>query len=240
MLPYPHFAVGNLFLQNGYQVMQLPDGPAHTYAAEDDLEQCVRRVLIRKPARLRGWDIRFLRRGLALSQADLGKMLDRDAQTVARWEKSKRKIPKLADFAIRCRFAEKFEPSMTVKELTGYVDGSARKLPPFILLTFDGNRWTFSFRPMFSYLQSDASSRATVVLPRGPGATQVVYEILRKHVDVREKVVGFKRGRHGTSTWSTSSQDIDPSISLGKLPTELKMEVKTSEFDYARHDETQH
>jgi DNA-binding transcriptional regulator YiaG len=240
MLNYPHFSVPNLYLQSGYEVHRTPDGDVHTYSSEDRLEQCVRRVLLRKPARLRGWDLRFLRRGLELSQAQFGKMIERDAQTVARWEKSKRQVPKLADLAIRCRFAERFEPSMSVRELASYVDGKASKLPTFILLTFDGSDWSYSFRPLFTYLQREAITRADVILPRGPGATQIVYVSQSRGMDIWEKAAGAGRFRRpGITLWQPQSSPLYESMPLIGGTTPM-LEIKSTQSADERTNEIKH
>jgi transcriptional regulator with XRE-family HTH domain len=162
--------------------------------------------LLRKPERLRGWDLRFLRRALELSQAQLGKLIDRDAQTIARWEKSKRRIAPFADLAIRSRFAERFEGNMSLKTLLSFVDGTAPKLPKTILLKFEGQDWIFSFEPRFDFSHTTASARAVVDLPRGPGAIQVVYSVKGNVVRIRKQdYENVRQRRRGTSLWNLRS-----------------------------------
>src|SRR5262245_13060316 len=136
MIPYRHFALSNLYLVNGYREFETAHGLAREYERESELENCVRRLLLRTPVRLRGWDLRFLRRGLGLAQSDFGKMIDRDAQTVARWEKTTDEVPASVDLMIRARFAERFEPTLSLAELLSFVDGKGPKLPERILLTY--------------------------------------------------------------------------------------------------------
>lgn len=142
MIIYPHFAISGLLLRNGYREIETADGSVREYVHENQLEHCVRRLLLRKPERLRGWDLRFLRRGLELSQAQFGQMIDRDAQTVARMEKSERKIPTFVDLTIRTRFSERFEPAITLREVLDYVDGRAAGLPKKIVLEHVEASWT--------------------------------------------------------------------------------------------------
>lgn len=202
MLAYPHFAVQGLLLQNGYTEIDSPTGVRREYAHEDRLELCIARVLLRKPERLRGWDLRFLRRSLNLSQAQLGKLIDRDAQTVARWEKTKRRVPSFVDLAIRCRFAERFDGNMTLKEVLSFVDGTAAKLPRNILLRHEGDDWHFFLHPRFDLFHVVGHSQSQVVLPTGPGATQIVYAT--DHNIVRFRVISpeVPRKRRGEpSPW---------------------------------------
>lgn len=144
MIKYPHFAFNNLYLTNGYCEVHFGEDVAYEYEREEELEQCIRRLVLRKPEPLRGWDLRFLRRGLELSQADFGKMVDRDAQTVARWEKSADVVPKFVDLMIRARFAERFEPQITGTKLLSFVDGTGTAFPDYISLSLSRDGWKFT------------------------------------------------------------------------------------------------
>lgn len=144
MIKYHHFALDNLYLANGYTESGVGEDIEHEYQDEEGLEQCVRRIVFRKREPLRGWDLRFLRNGLELSQADFGAMVDRDAQTVARWEKSTELLPKFVDLTIRTRFAERFEPNIKLTELLKLLDGKAANFPEKILLTLSATGWKSS------------------------------------------------------------------------------------------------
>ena len=158
MIRYIHFAFRNLYLVNGYREFSTSDGIEREYESPDQLEQCIRGLVLRKNEPLRGWDLRFLRRGLGFSQADLGILLDRDAQTVARWEKSSDPIPKFADITIRTRFAARYEPNMAVSELIAYIDGCSKKLPEKIVLSFFGNEWHIQQDNLLVFKQQTSNS----------------------------------------------------------------------------------
>ena len=117
MITYPHFAFTQLRLVNGYHELDTEDGLAREYEREDELEHCIRRLVLRRPTSLRGSDLRFLRSGLEITQASFGKMVDRDAQTVARWEKSSETVPMYVDLTIRMRFAARFDNALSIKEV---------------------------------------------------------------------------------------------------------------------------
>lgn len=174
MIKYKHFALDNLFLANGYLETSTEYGVEREYEREDELEQCIRRLVLRKPEPLRGWDLRFLRRGLELSQADFGRMVDRDAQTIARWEKSADSIPKFVDLMIRARFAERFEPEVMLTELLGFVDGRSHALPEFIQLSLTQNGWNFNFGAIRKLSSIKGLSISSAELPFVHGPVQVV------------------------------------------------------------------
>jgi hypothetical protein len=68
-------------------------------------------------------------------------MVDRNAQSVARWEKSADVVPIFVDLTIRARFAQRFEPTLSVKDVLSYVDGTGPQLPEQILLRFHADSW---------------------------------------------------------------------------------------------------
>lgn len=179
MIPYRHFALQNLFLANGYEESQSEEGIEREYHREDELEHCVRRILIRNPKPLRGWDLRFLRNGLGLSQAAFGDMVGRDAQTVARWEKSSEAVPKFADVMIRIRFAEQFEPLLEIRELLAFADGTAQPLPSNITLSLDQAGWSFDLEPRFKFIQIPVHTTITAEVLGGYGPMLKVYEMRR-------------------------------------------------------------
>jgi hypothetical protein len=92
---------------------------------------------------------------------------------------------------------------MTLKEVLSFVDGTAAKLPRNILLRLEGDEWTFSVHPQFDLFQIVANSQSQVVLPRGPGATQVVYTSGRRIVRTRLQNPDKPRsGGAGISLWN--------------------------------------
>lgn len=175
MIKYQHFALNNLFLANGYIETHSEYGIEREYEREDELEQCIRRIVLRKPEPLRGWDLRFLRRGIELSQADFGKTIDRDAQTIARWEKSAEPIPKFVDLMVRARFAERFEPQIMLVELLRIVDGASPALPSFIQLSLTQNGWNYNFGSLTFFPTMNSLSFGSAGLPSVHGPVQVVF-----------------------------------------------------------------
>ena len=145
MIPYPHFALANLFLENGYVCEQSPYGEITSYLDEDGLEECIRRILICTPIKMNGRQLRFLRRGLGLSQEAFGVLIDRDGQTIARLEKSSDEVPNFVDLEIRARYFSRFEPSKSIGEILSIHDGNARVPSERIILSNSGGKWTYRF-----------------------------------------------------------------------------------------------
>ncbi len=166
MFHYKHFALDNLWLANGYQELSTSEGPAVSFELEDDLERCVARLVLRMPKRIRGWDLRFLRRQLGMSQADFGVMVERDAQTVARWEKAGTEIPRFCDLTIRTLFAARFNTTMTVSELQQCVDLKSKPLPAKVILVLSNGTWNFQAADTIVFRRI-ADMSLSNFLPRG-------------------------------------------------------------------------
>ena len=176
MTRYPHFAFPNIYLVNGYTVTNTHRGEEMEFAREDDLEQCIRRIVLRKPSRLRGWDLRFLRRGLSMTQAELGAYVDRDEQTIARWEKTEDSVPRAVDVVIRMRFAACCEPSLSIKEVLSFVDGKGPMLPPSIFLRLTDKGWRMERQPRIQFVQNEAVGEALVHVGPRSGALYRIFD----------------------------------------------------------------
>lgn len=146
MLRYPHFAIPNLYLRNGYVFDTSAAGESVRFESEGALEDCVRSVLIHRPGRLNGPQFRFLRRGLRLSQAEFGKLIERDEQTIARIEKDRAAVPAMVDMSMRAHFLAVKEPGSTVRELVSLIVERTAPADEKIVLTYVGNgMWVHHF-----------------------------------------------------------------------------------------------
>lgn len=183
MITYLHFAFTQLRLVNGYHELDTEDGLAREYEREDELEHCIRRLVLRRPTSLRGSDLRFLRRGLEITQASFGKMVDRDAQTVARWEKSSETVPMYVDLTIRMRFAARFDNALSIKEVLSFVDGSAPPLPSAIYLTLTEKGWDFDFHHPLKTSATEAHASSVAVLPAGVPIYRIIESELITQTD---------------------------------------------------------
>jgi len=69
--------------------------------AIDELDRTLASAVIRKPARLSGAEVRFLRSYLGYSGADFAKLIGSDPATVSRWEGDKQAIGHHTDLLLR-------------------------------------------------------------------------------------------------------------------------------------------
>ena len=107
MYHYAECGLNNVYLVNGYIEEETEYGPATAIMNLQGLHNAIGKRIVMGTARLLlGEEIRFLRKELNLSQKNLGAILGVKDQTVARWEKDERVIPKSADMCLRALFME--------------------------------------------------------------------------------------------------------------------------------------
>lgn len=98
---YTQCGLSNVFLRNGFEIVPTKYGEAIRIHDIDGLHGAIGMHLIREKKHLDGSEIRFLRHEMTLSQTTLGKLLDKSAQSVARWEKGQTKMDGPADRLLR-------------------------------------------------------------------------------------------------------------------------------------------
>ncbi len=104
--PYDYAGCGldNIFLLNGYRITH-HDGVEFVSVVDvDGLHRAIGRHLALHRKGLSPREIRFLRKTMDLTQAELAAKLGNDAQTVARWEKGVCEIPGTAEKLLRALF----------------------------------------------------------------------------------------------------------------------------------------
>ncbi|WP_454917093.1 helix-turn-helix domain-containing protein [Xanthobacter sediminis] len=98
---YTECGLDNIYLANGFR-KETYDGEEYVSIENvDGLWKAIGFSLLRRSNLLEPKEIRFLRRHIGMTQAELAQMLRVDAQTVARWEKGQTEIQGPADMAIR-------------------------------------------------------------------------------------------------------------------------------------------
>lgn len=100
-LHYPECGLDDVYLLNGYEHVETAYGHGIAVKGLEELREAIALRLVRRKKVLSGKEVRFLRKQLDLTQADLGKLLGMDSQTVARWEKGQNKVNGAADRVLR-------------------------------------------------------------------------------------------------------------------------------------------
>ena len=104
---YLECGLDDVYLLNGFKRFKSPRGTSVAIRDVDKLHRAIGRHLCRHKKKLNGKEIRFLRRGMPMSQASLAHMLDVKEQTIYRWEAGKNSMPRAAEAVLRHLYMEK-------------------------------------------------------------------------------------------------------------------------------------
>lgn len=100
-LHYRQCGLDDVYLINGYTIHETSYGGGVSVENVDGLHQAIARNIVRHKRMLGAKEIRFLRKMLGFTQADLARKLRYDTQSVARWEKGQTEINGASDLCIR-------------------------------------------------------------------------------------------------------------------------------------------
>lgn len=122
MYHYKESGLRNVWLQNGFTLHKTPYGDGVSIFAVESLHKLILKELVKKAGRLTGPELRFIRKEMELSQANLAKLLGVNAQTFALWEKSKGKITAPSDKLLRLLLKDRLNGSVDVEKLIEYLN----------------------------------------------------------------------------------------------------------------------
>lgn len=106
MYRYAESGIASIWLVNGYRKIRTSEGTGVSIEDVDGLHRVIARYLVHHKPRLAGKEFRFLRIELDMSQAKLAQMLGTTDQAVARWERGRSRVPKMAERFLRAIYRE--------------------------------------------------------------------------------------------------------------------------------------
>lgn len=127
MYHYTECGLDHVWLRNGYHVRKTPYGRAVSVENVDGLHRLLAGKLTKKPGRLSGKEVRYLRNFLGLSQGSLGDMLGVSDQSVSLWER-KGQVPKAPDSLLRFVVVAKLDNKTRVGALVDLINDAERQL----------------------------------------------------------------------------------------------------------------
>lgn len=104
---YSECGLGNVYLVNGYNIIETERGKAVSINDVDGLHKAIGKFLVFSKKDLSGDEIRFLRHEMLMSQDLLAKLLGVSEQSIRRWENGKCNIPKPSESLLRMLYQEK-------------------------------------------------------------------------------------------------------------------------------------
>lgn len=121
---YTESGLRNVYLLNGFEIVQTPYGKATSVRDVEGLHKLIGTNLCLKK-HLTGTEFRFLRKEMGFSQNGLGKTLGVTDQAIAKWEKTGR-VPKTADRFIRLLYLESIHENVKIQSLIDRINETDR------------------------------------------------------------------------------------------------------------------
>ena len=137
----------NVWLVNGFTWHDTPYGRAVQIDNGDALDKTIMGILVSKPANITGKEIRYLRLNFGLSQPDLAKLLSKDTQTIARWEKSGR-TAKTTEMLARVVFANLLDGNQPINSVVQTLNAIDHAKHARIVVVEKQGKWTATHEPL--------------------------------------------------------------------------------------------
>jgi len=128
MLQLETTGLPNVFLEDGFEHRETGEGRALLVHDIPGLFAAIGEAVARKRD-LSGAEVRFLRKRLELSQAELARCLQTSEQTVSLWERGKIRIPGSESLLLRVLYLERMRREASAWQLAGSGEaGKAERL----------------------------------------------------------------------------------------------------------------
>ena len=137
MYHYRESGLANLYLTSGYREVETAYGPSVVIEDVEGLHRAIATMLVKERPHLTGPEVRFIRRTLEKTQAELAALLGVEEQSVRRWERLPR-VPTPADRAVRLLFLNAAPPkkALSFESLLQQLQDHIEAHPPKVNLQF--------------------------------------------------------------------------------------------------------
>jgi DNA-binding transcriptional regulator YiaG len=116
-LHYTACGLDDIYLISGYEIEHTPYGDGISIKNLDQLHMAIGESLVKNKKALSAKELRYLRKHMDLTQAELGKLMGLSSQQVARWEKGESEISGSAELLIRIFFIEHMGRTINLQSL---------------------------------------------------------------------------------------------------------------------------
>lgn len=106
---YTECGLDNVVIEGVDMHVDDSDEPVLHIPAVNELHKTIARGIVESETGISGQELRFLRTLVGFTQAELGRCLHRDAQSIARWEKNQTPISATSETVIRLLAGEKLK-----------------------------------------------------------------------------------------------------------------------------------
>lgn len=128
MYQYTGCGLDYIYLKNGYIEEETPYGKGVSIHNLEGLHRAIALDVAKNRPVLSPDEFRFLRKELEFTQASLGQMLGRDAQSVANWEKGGHEIQIMAANFLRAIYLERAQGNVHLEDLINRLNDLDREI----------------------------------------------------------------------------------------------------------------
>jgi len=114
---YTECGLDDIWLSGGYEKVTTEEGEGVSVMNDEELHEVIGHFLVTAKKVLSGKELRFLRKEMDLTQAELGQLVGLSDQQVARWEKETYEIPSSADHLLRVLYLDHIGRRVNVRDL---------------------------------------------------------------------------------------------------------------------------
>ena len=131
----------NVYLDGGTTIRDSGEGQTTAYADLDGLYKVIARAIAMRASTLNFNELKFLRKRLGMSQADVAALGGKDVQVAAKWEKGTLPVPKAEANLLRITALTKFGSSKDISKVAHQLTDEASTVDLPYVFTFDGAKW---------------------------------------------------------------------------------------------------
>ena len=136
----------NVFLADGYHESSFDGRVAYSYSDLVGLYVEIAKSIALSTHEMTAAEFRFLRKRLELSQSEVGNIIGKTSQAVAKWEKEKAQIPKADSTLLRLTWLQKFAPSEILDFLSNFLTCPNSTTPKKEYVFVFSGKWHLSDR----------------------------------------------------------------------------------------------
>lgn len=123
---YTECGLDNVFIEGLPPCMDDQGDEVYSISNPVGLHRAIATGIVQHAKGMSGKELRFLRTEMGMTQAELGKLVHRDYQTIARWEKGTHELEPMAEMIIRKHAIE----SLDLKVEDDSVDALSERVVP--------------------------------------------------------------------------------------------------------------
>jgi DNA-binding transcriptional regulator YiaG len=142
-LHYTDCGLDGVYLVSGYEIEKTPYGEGLSIKNLDDLHRAIGCYLASQKKALSGKELRFLRKQMNLTQADLGKFIGLSSQQVARWEKGESDISGPADRLVRGLYIQHAGGKLDLQKLINALEEFDAPMSEKVIFENTSQGWKF-------------------------------------------------------------------------------------------------